>query len=118
MSGDVQSSCSGGVRRSCTSGGTLRSCRSSCGCGSSINGNGGRSWSSIVITSPKGDRLDYVLQIHFAASNNVAEYEALIHGLKLAKEIGVHRILCFGDSDLVIQQASGEWDARDANMAP
>ncbi|KAK1660748.1 hypothetical protein QYE76_048907 [Lolium multiflorum] len=43
----------------------------------------------IVITSPKGDRLDYVLQIHFAASNNVAEYEALIHGLKLAKEIGL-----------------------------
>ena len=71
----------------------------------------------IVITSPKGDRLDYVLQIHFAASNNVAEYEALIHGLKLAKEIGVRRILCFGDSDLVIQQASGDWDAKDANMA-
>ncbi|KAK1601714.1 hypothetical protein QYE76_019023 [Lolium multiflorum] len=70
----------------------------------------------IVVTSPKGDRL-YVLQIHFAASNNVAEYEALIHGLKLAKEIGVRRILCFGDSDLVIQQASGDWDAKDANMA-
>ncbi|KAK1678436.1 hypothetical protein QYE76_039284 [Lolium multiflorum] len=65
----------------------------------------------IVVTSPKGDRLDYVLQIHFAASNNVAEYEALIHGLKLAKEIGVRRILCLGDSDLVIQQASGDWDA-------
>ncbi|KAK1604664.1 hypothetical protein QYE76_028337 [Lolium multiflorum] len=71
----------------------------------------------IVLTSPKGDRLDYVLQIHFVASNNVAEYEALIHGLKLAKEIGVRRILCFGDSDLVIQQASGDWDAKDANMA-
>ncbi|KAK1631726.1 hypothetical protein QYE76_006041 [Lolium multiflorum] len=69
----------------------------------------------IVLTSPKGDRLDYVLQIHFAASNNVAEYEALIHGLKLAKEIGVRRIL-LGDSDLVIQQASGD-DAKDANMA-
>ncbi|KAK1616864.1 hypothetical protein QYE76_022381 [Lolium multiflorum] len=72
---------------------------------------------SVVITSPKGDRLDYVLQIHFDASNNVAEYEALIHGLKLAKEIGVCCILCFGDSDLVVQQASGEWDAKDANMA-
>ncbi|KAK1693224.1 hypothetical protein QYE76_009921 [Lolium multiflorum] len=71
----------------------------------------------VVLTSPKGDRLDYVLQIHFTASNNVAEYEALIHGLKLAKEIGVRRILCFGDSDLVIQQASGDWDAKDANMA-
>src|ERR1044071_5970130 len=42
----------------------------------------------IVLTLPKGDRLHYVLQIHFAASNNVAEYEALVHGIKLAKEIG------------------------------
>ena len=71
----------------------------------------------IVLTSPKGDRLEYVLQIHFKASNNVAEYEALAHGLRLAKEIGVNRILCFGDSDLVVQQVSREWDARDANMA-
>ena len=71
----------------------------------------------IVLTSPKGDRLEYVLQIHFAASNNVAEYEALAHGLRLAKEIGVQRILCFGDSDLVVQQVSGDWDAKDANMA-
>ncbi|KAK1602739.1 hypothetical protein QYE76_026971 [Lolium multiflorum] len=52
-----------------------------------------------------------------AASNNVAEYEALIHGLKLAKEIGVRRILLPGDSNLVIQQASGDRDAKDANMA-
>ena len=38
----------------------------------------------IVLTSPKGDKLRYVLQIHFATSNNVIEYEALIHGLWLA----------------------------------
>jgi hypothetical protein len=55
--------------------------------------------------------------VHFCASNNVAEYEALVHGLKLAKEIGIRRILCFGDSDLVVHQVSGEWDAKDANMA-
>jgi ribonuclease HI len=71
----------------------------------------------IVFTSPKGDKLQYVLQIHFRASNNVAEYEALVHGLMLAKEIGIRRILCFGDSDLVVHQVSGEWDAKDANMA-
>jgi ribonuclease HI len=71
----------------------------------------------VVFTSPKGDKLQYVLQIHFRASNNVAEYEALVHGLKLAKEIGSQRILCFGDSDLVVHQVSGEWDAKDANMA-
>ena len=71
----------------------------------------------IVLSSPKGDRLRYALQIHFAASNNVAEYEALVHGLRLAKELGIRRILCYGDSDLVVQQCSGEWDARDSNMA-
>jgi ribonuclease HI len=71
----------------------------------------------VVFTSPKGDKLQYVLQIHFCASNNVAEYEALVHGLKLAKEIGIQRILCFGNFDLVVHQVSGEWDAKDANMA-
>jgi ribonuclease HI len=71
----------------------------------------------VVFTSPKGDKLQYVLQIHFHALNNVAEYEALVHGLKLAKEIGIRRILCFGDSDLVVHQVSREWDAKYANMA-
>jgi ribonuclease HI len=71
----------------------------------------------VVLTSPKGDKLQYVLQMHFRASNNIAEYEALVHGLKMAKENGIRRILCFGDSDLVVHQVSGDWDAKDANMA-
>jgi ribonuclease HI len=57
---------------------------------------------SVVLTSPKGNKLQYMLQMHFCASNNVAEYEALVHGLKLAKGIDIRRILCFGDSDLVV----------------
>src|SRR4051812_15501604 len=71
----------------------------------------------IVLTSPKRYQLNYVLQIHFAASNNVAEYEALVHGIKVSKDIGIKRIMCFGDSDLVIQQVSIHWDALDANMS-
>ncbi|XP_073353786.1 uncharacterized protein [Aegilops tauschii subsp. strangulata] len=67
-------------------------------------------------TTIKSHALAYFL-IHFAASNNIAEYEALVHGLRLAKELGIWRILCYGDSDLVVQECSGEWDARDANMA-
>jgi hypothetical protein len=55
--------------------------------------------------------------MHFRASNSVAEYEALVHGLKMAKQIGIRRILCFGDSNLVVHQVSGDWDAKDANMA-
>ena len=35
----------------------------------------------------------------------------------LAKELGIRRILCYGDSDLVVQHSSGDWDAKDANMA-
>jgi ribonuclease HI len=71
----------------------------------------------IVLSSPKNDQLRYVLQIHFVVSNNVAEYEALVHDLKVSKDIGIRRIMCFGDSDLVVQQCSGIWDAHDANMA-
>ena len=71
----------------------------------------------VLLTSPKGCKLEYVLQIHFTALNNVAEYEALAHGLKLAKAMGIKRILCYGVSDLVIQQITGHWDAKDANMA-
>jgi ribonuclease HI len=82
--------------------------------GSKMRGDLGE---GIVLISPKGDKLHYVLQIHFAASNNVAEYEALIHGLKLSKEIGIQRIPCFGDSDLMVHHVSGDWDAKDANMA-
>jgi ribonuclease HI len=71
----------------------------------------------LVFTSPKGDKLQYILQIHFRASNNITEYEALVHGLKLAKEIGIPRILYFRYSDLVVHQVSGEWDTKGANMA-
>src|SRR4051812_40541594 len=71
----------------------------------------------VVLTSQKGDKLEYVLQIHFAASNNVAEYEALVHDIRLAKEISIRRILCYGNSDLVVQQCTGSWDAKDENMA-
>jgi hypothetical protein len=55
--------------------------------------------------------------MHFRALNNVTKYEALVHGLKMAKEIGIRRILCFEDSDLVVHQVLGDWDTKDANMA-
>ena len=75
------------------------------------------SGAGVVLMSPKGDKLRYVLQIHFGCTNNVAEYEALLHGLRVAKEMSITRIRCFGDSDLVAQQVSGTWDSKDPNMA-
>jgi hypothetical protein len=46
----------------------------------------------ILVTSPKGEHFKYVLQMHFLASNNVAEYEALLHGLRIATALGIHRL--------------------------
>src|SRR4051812_28332882 len=47
----------------------------------------------------------------------MAEYEALIHELCVAKDIGIKRIVCCGDSDLVAQQVAGTWNARNPMMA-
>jgi ribonuclease HI len=44
------------------------------------------------------------------------EYEALLHGMRIAKEMGAERLRCFSDSDLVATQTSGTCDATDANM--
>ncbi|SPT17878.1 unnamed protein product [Triticum aestivum] len=46
-----------------------------------------------------------------------AEYEALLHGLRMAKEMNLSRVRCFGDSNLVAQQVSGKWDSKDPLMA-
>jgi hypothetical protein len=43
----------------------------------------------VLFISPQGDHLKYVLQIHYKASNNDAEYEALIHGLRIAVSLGI-----------------------------
>jgi ribonuclease HI len=59
------------------------------------------SGAGVTLKSPKGDELNYVLQIHFPTTNNIVEYEALLHGLYIAKEISVQHIMCCGDSDLV-----------------
>lgn len=47
----------------------------------------------------------------------MAEYEALLHGIHTAKDMGIKRLLCYGDSDLVAQQLDGTWDAKSATMA-
>ena len=53
----------------------------------------------------------------FPCANNAAEYEALLHGLRMAKEMNLSQVRCFGDSDLVAQQVSGKWDSKDPLMA-
>jgi hypothetical protein len=58
----------------------------------------------VVLISPQGDKLKYVLRLSFPqASNNEAKYEALLHGMKMAKACGANRLKILGDSNLVVQ---------------
>jgi hypothetical protein len=43
----------------------------------------------ILVTSPKGENFKYVLQMHFPASNNATEYEALLYGLRIATALNI-----------------------------
>ena len=52
----------------------------------------------------------------FPCTNNAAEYESLLHGLRMAKEMNLRWVRFFGDSDLVAQQVSGNWDSKDPLM--
>jgi ribonuclease HI len=58
----------------------------------------------LLFVSPLGEHMRYAVRLHFPASNNMAEYEALLCGLKIAIEIGVKRLDVRGDSQLVIDQ--------------
>jgi ribonuclease HI len=71
----------------------------------------------VVLISPQGDKLKYVLRMSFPqASNNEAEYEALLHGMKMGKACGATRMKIFGDSNLIVQQVMNKCDAISDNM--
>jgi ribonuclease HI len=64
----------------------------------------------VLLISPQGEQLKYVLQIHYKDSNNGAEYEALIHGLHIEVSLGIKQLLAFGDSKVIIEHVNEEWD--------
>jgi hypothetical protein len=68
------------------------------------------------LISPTGEQLKYVLQIFWKVSNNEAEYEALLHGLRLAASLGIKRLLVYSDSAVVINQVNKSWDHNKENM--
>jgi ribonuclease HI len=70
----------------------------------------------LLFISPLGKHVRYVLRLHFLASNNVAEYEALVNGLCITVELGVRRLDARGDSQLVIDQVMKNSHCRDRKM--
>jgi ribonuclease HI len=70
----------------------------------------------LLFISPLRKHVRYVIRLHFPASNNMAEYEALVNGLCIAVELGVRRLDARGDSQLVIDQVMKNSHCRDRKM--
>ncbi|XP_073152133.1 uncharacterized protein [Henckelia pumila] len=79
------------------------SCQSGCGAG-------------IVIISPWGEETKISIRLDFKASNNEAEYEALLLGLKAARNLGISRANLYFNSQLAIQQSNGRFECKDEKM--
>nr|XP_011463605.1 PREDICTED: uncharacterized protein LOC105351322 [Fragaria vesca subsp. vesca] len=74
------------------------------------------SGAGIIITDLEGNSYEYALRIEFKASNNIAEYEALIAGIQLCRELGALHIHIFSDSQLVVNQVVGDFKANQNNL--
>ncbi|KAL0439943.1 UNVERIFIED_CONTAM: Pro-Pol polyprotein [Sesamum latifolium] len=61
------------------------------------------SGAGIVITSPQGEDLEFAIKFGFKASNNEAEYEALVIGMRMAHEAGARHLLAYSDSQLIVK---------------
>nr|GEZ00687.1 reverse transcriptase domain-containing protein [Tanacetum cinerariifolium] len=79
---------------------------------SCVDGSG----AGLILTNPDGVEFTYALRFQFAASNNEAEYEALIAGLRIATQMGVKNIQANVESKLVANQVLGTYIAKEDNM--
>ena len=70
----------------------------------------------IICESPEGDKFEYALRFKFQASNNEAEYEALLAGLRMCKAAGARKITACSDSQLIVSQVNGDYEATHPAM--
>ncbi|GJV48072.1 reverse transcriptase domain-containing protein [Tanacetum coccineum] len=79
---------------------------------SCINGSG----AGLILTNPEGAEFTYALRFRFDATNNEAEYEALIAGLRIAKQMGVKNLQANVDSRLVANLVNGSYIAKEPGI--
>lgn len=79
-------------------------------------GNPGPAASGIVIKNEQGDILAHFGEYLGETTNNVAEYSAVIFGLRKAKELGATDVAIISDSKLVIEQLKRNWKVKDVKL--
>ncbi|XP_074342162.1 uncharacterized protein LOC141679602 [Apium graveolens] len=82
--------------------------------GSSISERPG---AGLILKSPEGFMIQIAISFGFPATNNQAEYEALIAGLKLSRTLRVQDLKIYDDSHIVVKQTNGEYIAKDPSLA-
>jgi ribonuclease HI len=70
----------------------------------------------LLFISPLGEHMRYAVRLHFPASNNMAEYEALLRGIRISIETDIKRLDVRGDSQLVINQVMKNESYHDDKM--
>lgn len=70
----------------------------------------------VLLSTPHKDSTWYVLQMHFRASNNAAEYDALLHRLRVAILLRVKQLNVYRDFVLISNHINKEWDAHDDSV--
>ena len=78
--------------------------------------NAQESGAGLILTSPEGIDIEYALRFGFQASNNEAEYEAVIAGLNLAHSMEVDQLEVCSDSQLVVKQIEDTYEAKGEKM--
>jgi len=81
-------------------------------------GNPGPAAAACVIASPEGEVLAEHTQLLGTATNNVAEYRALLLGLECAQELGASEVEVVGDSELIAKQVKGLYKVKHQAMKP
>jgi ribonuclease HI len=81
-------------------------------------GNPGPAAAACVVSSPDGEVLSERSQLLGTATNNVAEYRALLLGLECARELGASEVDVVGDSELIAKQVQGAYKVRHESMRP
>ncbi|KAL5540825.1 hypothetical protein UlMin_043795 [Ulmus minor] len=76
------------------------------------------SGAGVILVSPERVRLSCALRFRFKATNNQAEYEALLAGLRLAKEVSARHLLIYSDSQLIVNQVNSEYQAKGEKWLP
>ena len=70
----------------------------------------------LVLVSPEKITIEKSLQVSFSATNNEAEYEALLMGIMMVQKMGGKTMKVYSNSKLVVGQVRGELEARDPRM--